>query len=56
MIGQTITWYTANGPKTGVVEAKQPDGYFVRLASGKCVVVNEDSIRNGMEIHQRKTS
>lgn len=49
-IGDRVTWETVNGPRSGIVEDKRTLGYLVRLDSGKCVIVNEKSIKNGLEI------
>lgn len=43
--GERVTWMAVNGPRSGVLEAKMPTGYLVRLDNGKCVIVHQNSIK-----------
>ena len=44
-IGDRVTWRTANGHKSGVVESFEPEGILVRLDNGKCIVAHEKSLQ-----------
>lgn len=44
-IGETISWDTVTGIKSGVIERATRKGYLARLTNGKCVIVGIRSIR-----------
>ena len=43
-VGDKVTWTTANGLREGVVEKIDERGALVRLANGKCILAEEDSL------------
>lgn len=43
-IGETISWMTVNGPKTGVVERSDGERHLVRLENKKAVIVDFSSV------------
>ena len=43
--GTRITWEGVSRMETGIVRGFLPHGYIVGLANGKCVIVEESSIR-----------
>ena len=43
-IGEAISWMTVHGVKSGTIERIDGEECFVRLSSGKAVIVHEDSI------------
>lgn len=43
-VGDKVQWDTVKGLKTGVIESERPDGYLIRLESGKCIVAHENSL------------
>lgn len=43
--GDRIAWMSIKGPQSGVIETKFGNGWLTRLDNGKCVLVNEKSIK-----------
>lgn len=53
-IGERASWLAVNGPCEGEVEQFCEKGILVRLDNGKCVILNENSIKDETHsLHRR---